>query len=345
MTSRTLAVLALCLLIASAFAQRPRTGGSSSTATPSITVPSLPRTIDIQVRIVTSNDRPYGEPVRVQLLSTTGVPVTETFSRSEGMAEFHAVSPGTYRIRVSGPEIETTTGDSFQLMNGEGLHMEYVRVPLIASAQQQQNAGGAPTVDASDMKVPGKAKKEFEKGMEAYGKGEYQKASERFQKATDIYPEYARAYNNWGITLIKLGNRQQARSEFEKAVQVNDHFVPGLVNLARLAYGEKDYPQAERFLDRAVAIDPNSVEALALLSNVQYLNKDYSRALSNARKVHSMPHEGSANVHLVAGNVLLLQNDERGAMAEFELFLKEDPNSPLVARVREAMARIQAQAH
>lgn len=344
MTSRTLAVLALCLLTASAFAQRPRPGTSSS-GSPSITVPSLPRTIDIQVRIVTTNDRPYAETVRVELLGNTGVPITETFSRNEGMAEFHAINPGSYRIRVSGPEIETTTGDSFQLLSGEGMHVEYIRVPLTASAQQQQNVGGPPTVDASEMKIPGKAKKEFDKGMEAYGKGDYQKASQRFQKASEIYPEYARAYNNWGITLIKLGDRQQARSEFEKAVQVNDHFVPAFVNLARLAYGDKDYPQAGRFLDRAVAIDPNNVEALALLANVEFMNKDYSRALSNARKVHSMPHEGSANVHLVAGNVLLLQNDERGAMSEFELFLKEDPNNPLVARVREAMARIQAKAH
>jgi regulator of sirC expression with transglutaminase-like and TPR domain len=49
-----------------------------------------------------------------------------------------------------------------------------------------------------------------------------------------------------------------------------------------------------------------------------------------------------ADIHLIAGEALLHQNHSTEAIQEYELYLKEYPDSPNAAKVRTAMAQIQA---
>jgi len=79
-----------------------------------------------------------------------------------------------------------------------------------------------------------------------------------------------------------------------------------------------------------------------MLSEQQLLSGEYDKAIATARKVHSMPHEHLAQVHLICGDALQHQGKNAEALAEYELYLKEYPDSPQVAQVRAAMAQLQA---
>ena len=100
--------------------------------------------------------------------------------------------------------------------------------------------------------------------------------------------------------------------------------------------------EAEAYIGKALVSDPNNPEALTLLAREELQTKQYDKAIYNARKVHSLPHEHYPEVHIIAGDALLYQNKNAEAVKEYELYLKEDPDSPNAAQVRTAMAQIQA---
>jgi len=66
----------------------------------------------------------------VQLLSTSGGQVANAYSDSLGQVEFRSVSPGTYRVRVTGSDIEEAVSDAFNISPHEAQHIEIARVVL-----------------------------------------------------------------------------------------------------------------------------------------------------------------------------------------------------------------------
>jgi len=300
-------------------------------------------TCQLTVRVRTPQDREYNRPLQVELISSGGTPISAAQTNGTGSADFMVRSGGSYRIQVSGQGIETTTAD-FRIPDGVQVHMETVNVkPSTHSGQPQDVQGGAPTISLAEMNVPDKAREEMQKGMEALAKGDTEKAQQRFEKATAIYPQYARAYSAQGIIAAKAGDHAKAKTLFSKAIEVDDKFVPAYIDLARMDFQDKDYVEAESMLRKAMALNPSIADAVALLASTEYMNKEYDKALVDAQRVHTLPnHEQFAQVHLLAGKLLEMQGHMPEAIAEYQLFLKEDPNSPQAAAVQQEIAQLQA---
>jgi Tfp pilus assembly protein PilF len=222
--------------------------------------------------------------------------------------------------------------------------METVNVkPTAPTGQQQQAQGSAPTISVGEMNVPDKARDELQKGMEAFAKGDMTKAQQRFEKAIAIDPQYARAYAAEGIIAIKSGDRVKAKGLFSKAIEVDETFVPAYLDLARADFQEKNYAEAEKLLRKVMTLNPSIPDVLALLASSEYMNKEYEEALVDARRTHNLPnHEQFADVHLLAGKILEMQDRPQEAIAEYRLFLKESPSSPQVPMVKQEVTQLEA---
>ena len=84
--------------------------------------------------------------------------------------------------------------------------------------------------------------------------------------------------------------------------------------------------RAETLLRKVMTLNPSIPDVLALLASSEYMNKEYDKALADARRTHSLPnHEQFADVHLLAGKILEMQNQAPAAIVEYQLFLKEEP--------------------
>jgi len=197
-------------------------------------------------------------------------------------------------------------------------------------------------ISAYDLNVPEKAKTLLDKGMEAYSAGDKNAALDKIRKAIKVYPQYVQAYNNLGVVLISMDDRQGAQVAFEKALKLNDRFAPAYVNLARLMLRDHDLPKAGALLEKALASDPSNLEGLSVEANVQFLQGDFAKALETVNKVHTLPHEHFADVHLVAAEIYQKQGHNQDALRECQLFLHEAPGSPRAAQVKQSMAVIQA---
>jgi len=63
---------------------------------------------------------------------------------------------------------------------------------------------------------------------------QYDDAIEKFKMAVEIYPDFAKAYNNMGIAYKHKGNYDKAMAAFEKAVEIDPKFFPAKKNLRKI---------------------------------------------------------------------------------------------------------------
>ena len=283
--------------------------------------------------------------IQVQVLSPQGVVATTQIVGSEP-ARFRVSTGKSYRLNVSGGGIETVTTSYFEINALERIHTETVHVK-VESLNPAESTPGSPTISVNEMlHVPKKAQEEMTKGLAAYSKGDMERAAAHFEKAVTQYPGFARAYERLGMIAIKGSNRTKARELFSKSIQVDGAFTPAYMDLARMDLQDQDYAQSETLLAKALDVNPSLPEAMALLATAEFANKEYDKALADTLRTHALPnHEQFAEVHLMAGKVLRMQNHGEAAIAQFQLFLKEKPNSPEGENVRQAIASLQAGQH
>jgi len=87
------------------------------------------------------------------------------------------------------------------------------------------------SVSKLDLKAPGKAQREYDKGFQLLMKKDLQSAVEHLGNAIQIYPSYVAAHNALGSAYLQLEQNEQARSEFDKAIALDDHLPNSYLNL------------------------------------------------------------------------------------------------------------------
>ena len=112
--------------------------------------------------MVYENDRRAPDNLRVELLSAYGSIVETRTTDGLGSVIFPNVVAGKYQLRVTGLEIATVQTESFDIGDMEPSHTEYVRVRT--NKPGVTPSAGDASVSATDLKIPTKAKAEFEKG-------------------------------------------------------------------------------------------------------------------------------------------------------------------------------------
>lgn len=294
---------------------------------------------DLVVRVRLRSEKPPAKPIEVELCTLDGVARFETFTHGDGRADFHDVVEGKYRIRVQGAGYVTYLSEPFEILHNEHSHAE---VAYISELPAKDAATSPPTISMYDLNVPDKAKAQLEKAEKAFAAGNVDESVLAIRKAIQIYPPYARAYNDLGVVLMSKGDTGGAKQAFEQSLKINSRFEPAMVNLARLQLKSQDLQAAAETIQNAVDIEPEDLGALAILANVQFFQGKFDAALGTVSQVHTVPHSNYVDVHLIAAEIYQKQGRNPEALNECRLFLAEAPKSPRVEQVRKAMAVIEA---
>jgi tetratricopeptide (TPR) repeat protein len=302
---------------------------------------SRPTTVELTVRLLYDDSRQASEPYRVQLMSGIGMPVSETYSDSRGEARFGNVSPGSYRVKVSGIGIEETNSETFVVQSFSTMAFQMVTVKRVADASAAGSAG--PPVSAAELSIPDKARKEYQKGLTLLDKKDYEEAIKRFEKAAEIYPRYAAALDAIGVARAKT-SPAQAKSDFQKAVDADRQYTPAYVHLARVYMTENDFTNGEKLLQQALPQDPRSAEMLFLMAYAQLKLKKYDAAIESMERTHQLEHEKYTLVHFVAGEAYALSGRNEQAIAQYSLYLKESPLGPNAESAKTNIQQLQMKA-
>lgn len=290
------------------------------------------------VRVVYDDDHAASANLRVELLSTYGSSIETRVTDGFGSVVFSHLRPAKYKLRVSGMGVVTAETGELDLTESGPNSTEYVSIHRVASDQP-----GTGTLSVADLNVPPDAKKEFEKGTDSMEKKKWPEAKDHLSRAVDIYPKYALAYNNLGVTYLRLGQGPQAVEAFRNAVRFDEHIGQANLFLGQFYYDNKNYKDAEPCLQRALDAEPRNPQILLALANTQMRNGENDQALANAQKVHAQPdHKKYALAHLIAAGILSDRGETEKVAEEYRQFLKEDPGSPMAQRVKDALAKLAA---
>lgn len=196
-------------------------------------------------------------------------------------------------------------------------------------------------VSVMDLKAPGKAVREYEKGHKLLLKKQFAAALEHLNLATSIYPNYVAAHNALGSAYLEMAKPQQARSEFSRAIELDDHLPISYINLGYAELTLNNYAAAEQSMLKASSISPLDLNMLTALLFTQYINHHFSAAIETCHKIHLRKHEGFARVHLLAAASWEVQRNFAAAKEELQKLLHEDPESSTLASVQYLTARIE----
>jgi Ca-activated chloride channel homolog len=223
-------------------------------------------------------------------------------------------------------------------------HLQFSIMDMQVSHKQSEGQESrSDSVSRLDLKAPGKAKKEYVKGVQALSKRDFNTAIQHFSNAIVVYPSYVAAHNALGIAYMNLGQRQRARDEFQAAASLDNHLPDSFANLcsAELAIG--NYSAAQQAIERASSLAPLNLEFLTTLTFAELLNRQYQQVVSTAHRVHESKHENAAIIHYLAALAWHDQGDPNPSemRRELEAFLTEDPNSPVAEKARQLLADIE----
>ena len=212
-----------------------------------------------------------------------------------------------------------------------------------------QNANGTPLETPSgslsklDLKAPGKAQREYDKGYQLLMRKDAAGAIAHLSDATTIYPSYVAAHNALGTAYLNLNQNEKARDEFTSAVTLDDHLPNSYLNLGCAQLALKQYSAAEEAFQKASTIAPLDLQLKLALSYGQYVAKDYPAVIATAHDVHSHKHQQATLVHFFAAGAWEAQNNLTSAQDELRLLLKEDPKSASADQYRKLLEELKTE--
>lgn len=296
----------------------------------------------VQVHVTFTNSRHAGSHLQVVLMEgSSNTPVATNLTNDIGVVDFGHIPVGEYHVIVSGDNIETTDSGVFDVDSRRLAQSQEVAVREKSTAAETAVPGAAPTISAADLKVPDKARHEFDKANGAMMHQEWQKAIEHLQKAITIDPTYASAYNNLGAVYARLKDEAHERQALEKAISLNDRLYQAMVNLAKLDIRLNDYVHAQSLLERAMAVDASDPHSLMLLAYAQFFNQHYDAAIANVQRIHAMAHDNMAFAHYIAARAYEHENRLQSAVVELQAFLKEEPAGARADHIRDEIRQLQ----
>src|SRR5579864_587508 len=210
------------------------------------------------------------------------------------------------------------------------------------SERQGKSAEVSDAVSKHDLMAPGKARGEYNKGLDDLSRKNFTSAAAHLDKALAVFPKYVSAHNALGTALMNLGQHEKARSEFQVALSLDDHLPNTYSNISRACLILKDYPSAVQAIEKATSLSPLNLQLRVMLAYAQLMNKDFGAVIATTEQVHKGKHDDAAVVHYFAAAAHQGAHNLDGMQAELQQFLLEDPKSPNADQARAFLARIEA---
>jgi tetratricopeptide (TPR) repeat protein len=201
------------------------------------------------------------------------------------------------------------------------------------------------TISATTGMAPKDAKKAFDKGRESLQKGKPDDAEKHFERAVDIYPKFAIAWNELGRLRLSHGQKLEARTAFESAIQADSHFVSPYEGVAQIAALDKKWKEVAEVTDRALRLNPDLplAQYLNAVANLDLHNFDAAERSADAL-VKMNAGQSNPRAYHVIGLIKAQHEDYEAAVANLQKFIETSPPGAAVELAKKQLAQIQKRA-
>jgi tetratricopeptide (TPR) repeat protein len=272
---------------------------------------------------------------RVELRElSTGRVITSTYTQSSGRFEFNNIPDSSYEVVA----ISGISQTSERLHNSKTNN--YVELRLSTGGQDN---GANSSISVAALRVPEKARREFEKAAEAYDKHKpVEKIEKHLARALEIYPRYAQALTLKAVLLLNDENFPEAKALFQQSIDSDPSYAIPYVALASIMTHEQRFDDALRTLDRAVPLAPNMWQIYFEMGKALLAKGDFERSLRNVTRAESLNPQKYGTLNLVKAHALLGLKNYNAAINELQQFLESEPSGPASERARNVLRQAQA---
>jgi tetratricopeptide (TPR) repeat protein len=315
-------------------------------------------TYAIEGKVVLPSGTQPPNPVRVKL-TYNGRPIHETFTDLSGRFSFPGLRSGTYQLTAEGDGInfETTSiraeisaffpaGQSFT----EDIQLRPIPQKAIAAAG---------VVNAFTQDVPPAAKQALDAGIKLAEEGNTAAALESMQKAIKIFPKYFEAHLQLGNTFLKINQFNEAIAELDLAREINPNDERAYQTFGLLLMRQRNFAVAVMVFAEAGRLNPQNptnavMRATALIhqaantSDTAPSTEDRAHLLSRAQIAMSQAATLSENKLKPDSLTLALFHELKGeperAAAELESYLKKSPQLKNSEAIQSEIKRLREKA-
>ena len=153
--------------------------------------------------------------------------------------------------------------------------------------------GTAILLGISQLVVSNNAVELSQQGNTLYNLKNYDRALQAYEKALEIRPEYAEAWQGKGDVLQALQQYQEALESYEKAIQIQPNNWQAWLGRAQVFNRLGKSQEALEALQEAVTIKPNAAEAWQEIVQLQIRLKQYSNAISASDRLLKLEPDNS----------------------------------------------------
>jgi len=248
----------------------------------------------------------------------------------DGHFEVAGLPPGSYEINVEESGYDTVRTKA--QLEGPSLKLVLYLTPAKWSPARQNEY----TVSVRDLKIPDKAREEYQKGMERLAKDDSTGSVNHFAKAIKVFPEYYEALSQLGIAEIRLGSREEGRKAFQAAIDLSKgRHAAAQFGLGYLLYLEGKADEAEAILRRGLELDGNAPDGHVILGLALLRLNRLDEAERSAREA-LLRKPGFAEAYLVLADVYARRRNYQEQVQDLETYLRLEPRGPASARAHQA---------
>jgi tetratricopeptide (TPR) repeat protein len=285
--------------------------------------------------LLQANNRPASQ-VAVRLKSHAAGIFRSILTDLEGHFEVKSLPASTYEIVVDEPGYEPTQ-TSAQLDGSAAKLVLYLKPTRMAPIPPDHY-----TVSTRELKIPGKAQHEFEKGVGSLGKRDFAGSVSHFAKAAEAFPEYYEAYYHLGVAETGLGRRDEAKQAFQKAIDLSGgRYAWAEFGIGYLLYLEGKPGEAETIVRRGLEVDGNSTDGYLILG-MALLRLDRPDEAEQSAREALLRNPNYARAYLVLADVYGRRHEYGAQLQGLETYLRLEPNGAegeIVRQARDAVMR------
>jgi tetratricopeptide (TPR) repeat protein len=323
----TCLALTLAISASQAQAQLSRNGGGRGT---------------IEGSVLIDGATPPAAQIRVQVRALTGGDIATTFTDSTG--RFQApTSAGSVLVTVqeAGYEPVEQRVDVSRDGGASGLliTLRKLKAGLVDRVSMADPAGY--TVSVQDLKVPGKARHDFEKGLARLQKKDAEGSLSYFKEATNVFPNYSEAYYQIGLANLELRRGDDAEQALQRAIDLSGgRHAEAQVALGALLCDRQSYLDAERVLRRAIEVDGNSWKGHLFLGQALFGQNRLQEAENSAREV-LLRRPDVSSAYILLANIHIRRHEYILGIQDLDTYLSMRPNGSNSQQAREVRAAAQ----
>jgi len=248
------------------------------------------------------------------------------------------------RVDLSGFEVRASlpgyASETVMLQNRSSLDNPDIGTIILRPLSQTK----ASTISLNSLKAPKDAQKSFDSARKALQKKkpDFEKALKELDKAVKTYPSYAAAWQMMGECRQANKDLPGAKEAFQKALAADDHFISPYLSLAALEIEGSRWAEAQQLTQQLLDLNPYVVRAHFLHAIASFNTGNLDAAVESARTIQKSEEAKNYPLsHYILGFALANKGDVGSAASEFQIYLKEQPNSPQAARVKTVLGEWQ----